>query len=173
MSLSIWCLIVLWMQFILGQWISCCARHLVHLAGYRLPATSWEAAGTVAREFIQPVLKEQVPVGTLLALRGATACAAAQKSGVPWIVEQSQLRAGEPGFFGLDDWTDNLRMSGGTVIFHLSPIASTCRSPAKSYGWQFCPSAVAFCAPSRGGLERQLQLLRNRCGNVLVGGKMC
>ena len=136
MSLSIWCLIVLWMQFILGQWISCCARHLVHPAGYRLPATSWEAAGTVAREFIQPVLKEQVPVGTLLALRGATACAAAQKRGVPWIVEQSQLRAGKPGFFGLDDWTDILRMPG-VQSFSTCHVATVAEPMWKRVGrWQ-------------------------------------
>ena len=86
-------------------------------------------SGRYGRPGIQPVHKEQVRVGTLLALRGATACAAAQKRGVPWIVEQLQPQAGESAFFGLDGWIDLLR-TPGRQSFSTSPIACTRRSPA-------------------------------------------
>ena len=65
-------------------------------------------------------------MGTLLALRGATPCAAAQERGIPWIVEQFQPRAGERAFFDLDVWIDLLRTPGlqsFSTCHHLRPHA--------------------------------------------------
>ena len=84
--------------------------------------------GRYGRLGIQPVDKEQVRVGTLLALRGAAACTAAQSQGIPWIVEQLQPQASEPAFFGLDEWIDLVASAGSTVFFHLSSLAPHARN---------------------------------------------
>ena len=82
--------------------------------------------GRYSRPEIQPVHKEQVGMGTLLALHGTTACAAAQKRGTPRIVEQFQPRAGEPAFFDLDERIGLCRTPGvqsSSACHHLRPHA--------------------------------------------------
>ena len=69
---------------------------------------------------------QQVRMGTLLALRGATACAAAQERGIPWIVEQFQPRAGELAFFGfrrVDRSFANAGVQSFSICHHLRPHA--------------------------------------------------
>ena len=108
-SLSKWCLIVLWRRFVLGPWISCLFF-----------ATSQDSGVTVAQRSSQ-LTRNKSP---LLALRGATACAAAHKRGNPWIVEQLQHWASELAFFSLDKWIDLLRAPGVqsfSTCHHLRP----------------------------------------------------
>ena len=71
-----------------SSWVSC-SRDVPGSGPYGCPG-------------IQPAHKEQVGVGTLLALRGAAACTAAQSQSItPWIVEQPQHQASDPAFLGL------------------------------------------------------------------------
>ena len=146
-SLSKWCLIVLWnsgsVDFLFcappgsSSWVSS-FRDVIGRRRHGRPA-------------MQPAHKEQVRMGTLLALRGATACVAAQERGIPWIVEQFQPQAN--WHFRSRRVDRSFANAGGTVIVCLSPLARTrIASPSEWPAFLslcFC-SARAFFERPRG-----------------------
>ena len=114
------CLIVLWMRLIVGRWNSCCARPL--------GSSSWVSSsrdvmgsGRYDSPGIQPVHK-QVRMGILLALRGATACAAAQKRGTHGLWNSSNL--------GQANWRSSVLTSGSIFCerrgYSHFPLVTTC-----------------------------------------------
>ena len=128
-------------------------RHLVHPAGFPLPATSQDAGVTVAHgssHFTKNKSAWALCLHSVELLRVLL-----HKTEVSiWVVEQLQPQAGDRSFAS----------AGSTVFFPLSSLAPTRRSPAPSNGRLFCPLL----------LQHDLEALTpSEFCQVLVEGILC